>query len=63
MRIDDVVADLELDVLDGRGLEILQELLVRIRNGVLLGQAGPARGCGVGCQVGGATSAGSDPRG
>ena len=43
MRIDDVVAELELDVLELAVLEVLEQLLFdRFGNGVLLGRAEPA---------------------
>jgi uncharacterized protein YbaR (Trm112 family) len=51
MRVDDVVAALELDVLDHGRLEVLEELLVCLGNGVLLGcLASPATRT-TGCQV------------
>jgi hypothetical protein len=41
MRVHDVLAELELDVLDNAGRQVLQQLLFDdVRNGVLLGDVG-----------------------
>jgi hypothetical protein len=59
MGVDDVVAELELDVLDGPGLQVLQQLLFNVLgNGVLL-ELAPAQ-AGYCDRSGCVRSAGSD---